>query len=94
MFLMGVNHEKYENSFKIVTKAPCTTNCLAPPAKAVHDNFGIMKRLIATVHAITATKRLWMAPVGNCGVMGMRLPKTSSLYPLALPTLWARSSQS
>jgi glyceraldehyde 3-phosphate dehydrogenase len=56
MFVMGVNHSSYAGQ-DIVSNASCTTNCLAPMAKVVHDNFGIVSGLMTTVHATTATQK-------------------------------------
>ena len=56
MFVMGVNHASYAGQ-DVVSNASCTTNCLAPMAKVVHDNFGIVSGLMTTVHATTATQK-------------------------------------
>jgi glyceraldehyde 3-phosphate dehydrogenase len=56
MFVMGVNHSSYAGQ-DVVSNASCTTNCLAPMAKVVHDNFGIVSGLMTTVHATTATQK-------------------------------------
>ena len=56
MFVMGVNHEKATAKDTIVSNASCTTNCLAPLAKVLNDNFGIVEALMTTIHATTATQ--------------------------------------
>ncbi|MGA0021765.1 MAG: type I glyceraldehyde-3-phosphate dehydrogenase [Vulcanococcus sp.] len=56
IFVMGVNHKSYAGQ-PIVSNASCTTNCLAPMAKVLHDNFGIVNGLMTTVHATTATQK-------------------------------------
>jgi glyceraldehyde 3-phosphate dehydrogenase len=57
MFVMGVNHKELTDDIKILSNASCTTNCLAPLAKVIHDNFGIVEGLMTTVHATTATQK-------------------------------------
>lgn len=57
MFVMGVNNTKYTKDMVVVSNASCTTNCLAPLAKVIHDNFGIIEGLMTTVHATTATQK-------------------------------------
>ncbi len=57
MFVMGVNESTYTSDMKVVSNASCTTNCLAPLAKVVDDNFGIIEGLMTTVHATTATQK-------------------------------------
>ena len=56
MFVMGVNHKEATADQTIVSNASCTTNCLAPVAKVLNDNFGIVEGLMTTVHATTATQ--------------------------------------
>jgi glyceraldehyde 3-phosphate dehydrogenase len=56
MFVMGVNHHTYSKDMKFVSNASCTTNCLAPIAKVIDDNFGIVEGLMTTVHAMTANQ--------------------------------------
>ena len=57
MFVMGVNNETYSSDMNIVSNASCTTNCLAPLAKIINDNFGIKEGLMTTVHSTTATQK-------------------------------------
>ncbi|RCU42128.1 type I glyceraldehyde-3-phosphate dehydrogenase [Chryseobacterium lacus] len=57
MFVMGVNHKELNADQQIFSNASCTTNCLAPLAKVLHDNFGILEGLMTTIHATTATQK-------------------------------------
>lgn len=53
IFVVGVNHDKYSKDMDVVSNASCTTNCLAPVAKVLHDNWGIEEGLMTTIHAVT-----------------------------------------
>merc|ERR1712037_124052 len=65
MFVVGVNHTEYKKTDMIVSNASCTTNCLAPLAKVIHDKFGIESGLMTTVHAMTATQKVVDGPSGK-----------------------------
>ena len=82
MFVMGVNEKTYKSDMKIVSNASCTTNCLAPLAKVVHDNFGIESGLMTTVHSTTATQRTVDGPSvkdwrGGRAASGNIIPSTT-----------------
>ncbi|MDA8231860.1 MAG: type I glyceraldehyde-3-phosphate dehydrogenase [Magnetospirillum sp.] len=81
MFVYGVNHAKYAGE-KIVSAASCTTNCLAPVAKVLHDNFGIKRGLMSTVHAATATQKTVDGPSskdwrGGRGILENIIPSST-----------------
>jgi glyceraldehyde 3-phosphate dehydrogenase len=83
MFVVGVNHLEYTKDVKIVSNASCTTNCLAPIAKVLNDNFGIKEGLMTTVHAATATQPTVDGPSlkdwrGGRGAVGMNVIPSST----------------
>lgn len=57
MFVMGVNEKTYKSDISVISNASCTTNCLAPLAKVINDNFGIVEGLMTTIHSYTATQK-------------------------------------
>merc|ERR1712137_1533664 len=65
MFVMSVNHTKYTKDINVLSNASCTTNCLGPLAKIVHEEFGIVEGLMTTVHATTATQKTVDGPSGK-----------------------------
>ena len=82
MFVYGVNHESYDPSVTIVSNASCTTNCLAPLAKVIHENFGIKRGLMTTVHAATATQKTVDGPSnkdwrGGRGILENIIPSST-----------------
>ena len=57
MFVMGVNEKEYKSDIEVISNASCTTNCLAPLAKVMHDNYTIIEGLMTTIHSYTATQK-------------------------------------
>ena len=95
MFVCGVNLDKYTKDMQFVSNASCTTNCLAPMAKVINDNFGIIEGLMTTVHASTATQAIVDGFPKKKDLRGARsVYTTSSPPPPALQRLSARSSPS
>jgi len=83
MFVVGVNHHEYTPDTLVVSNASCTTNCLAPMAKVIHDEFGIIGGLMTTVHAVTATQPTVDGPSlkdwrGGRGAVGMNVIPSST----------------
>ena len=81
MFVFGVNHDSYAGE-SIISNASCTTNCLAPIAKVVDDNFGIKRGLMTTVHAVTATQKTVDGPSmkdwrGGRGILDNIIPSST-----------------
>ncbi|KAK7871523.1 hypothetical protein R5R35_010329 [Gryllus longicercus] len=64
-FVVGVNLDAYNTDMQVVSNASCTTNCLAPLAKVVHDNYNIIEGLMSTIHSTTATQRVQDGPSGK-----------------------------
>jgi len=82
MFVCGVNLEKYTKDMDVVSNASCTTNCLAPLAKVINDNFGIVEGLMTTVHAATNTQKTVDAPSskdwrGGRSILGNIIPSST-----------------
>src|SRR5665647_484790 len=82
MFVCGVNLNEYKADMDVVSNASCTTNCLAPLAKVINDNFGIVEGLMTTVHAATNTQKTVDAPSakdwrGGRSILGNIIPSST-----------------
>ncbi|KAI6817833.1 Glyceraldehyde-3-phosphate, partial [Hortaea werneckii] len=65
MFVMGVNNTSYKSDIPVVSNASCTTNCLAPLAKVIHDKYNMIEGLMTTIHSYTATQKTVDGPSGK-----------------------------
>jgi glyceraldehyde 3-phosphate dehydrogenase len=65
MFVMGVNEKTYKSDIEVLSNASCTTNCLAPLAKVIHDKYTIIEGLMTTIHSYTATQKVVDGPSGK-----------------------------
>jgi glyceraldehyde 3-phosphate dehydrogenase len=82
MFVCGVNLDKYDSKYTVISNASCTTNCLAPLAKVINDKFGIVEGLMSTIHATTATQKTVDGPSskdwrGGRSVAGNIIPSST-----------------
>jgi len=82
MFVYGVNHNTYDHSMKIISNASCTTNCLAPIAKLINDNYSIESGVVTTVHSATATQNVVDSTSSNNirisrGILNNIIPSTT-----------------
>nr|QXP50124.1 glyceraldehyde 3-phosphate dehydrogenase [Heterobasidion abietinum] len=82
MFVCGVNLDAYDSKYTVISNASCTTNCLAPLAKVIHDKYGIVEGLMSTIHATTATQKTVDGPSmkdwrGGRGVNGNIIPSST-----------------
>ena len=93
MFVMGVNNTSYKSDIPVVSNASCTTNCLAPLAKVIHDKYNMIEGLMTTIHSYTATRRPSTAHPARTGAVAALLPPTSSHLPPVPLRPSARSSR-
>ena len=92
MFVMGVNDHTYDDSMTVVSNASCTTNCLAPIAKILNDQWGIEEALMTTIHAATASQKTVTGPYHLIGVVHDQWETISSLAAQVPPKPLARLS--